>query len=211
MKVHEPPFNPELMEMLDEFVDWFYSIDRSRINLNGSPDSEEKYTSTEWLEESKKIPVNEKGGEGFPKHVYGVDMLMSISPAEYMQRFRKISDELNQWFGSKYCAVQMYYPQNGFMDWHNNGNASGYNILLSHSTTGGGWFRYQDPTDANIITIQDKPGWNIKTGYYGRHDEPRRLVWHCARTYDSERITFGYVIPHKEMWEMMIEDILNVD
>lgn len=209
MKVHKPPFNPELMEILDPFVDWFYSIDRSKIKLNGEPDIEEKYTNPEWLEESKKIPVDQQGGEGFPKKVYGVDMLTSISPADYMKKFNAISSDLNNWFGSKYCAVQMYYPENGFMDWHNNGNASGYNILLSHSTKGTGYFRYQEPSSGGILTLDDEPGWNIKTGYYGSHEEPDKLIWHCARTYDSERITFGYVIPDKNMWEMMIEDILD--
>ena len=211
MRIHEGPYNPELMAMLDDFIDWFYSIDRTRIKVNGKPDTDEFYTNLEHLEESKKIPIHERGGEGYPKTVHGIDMLMALAPPDYMSRFRDISNDLNQWFGSKYCAVQMYYPQNGFMDWHNNGNAPGYNILLSHSSNGGGFFRWQDPVTEEIHTVFDKPGWNLKTGYYGRHDEPDKSVWHCARTYDSERITFGYVIPDINMWQMMIDDILSVE
>ena len=209
MRVLEPPFNPELMSILDDFQSWFSSIDKSRIKMRGEYDTVEEYTSWNHLEKSKQIPVEKTGGEGFPKYCHGVDMLTSIAPAEYMKRFVQVGEDLNHWFGAKHCAVQMYYPKNGYMDWHNNGNASGYNILISHSDNGDGYFRYQDPKTSEIIDLWDKPGWNIKVGYYGSHKEPDKLVWHCARTFSSERITFGYVIPDKEMWEMMIEDILS--
>ena len=211
MQVHDGPYNPELTKMLYEFSDWFYTIERSKIPLRGSTDVNEEFTTDSWLEERKKVPINTEEGVGFPTKVYGTDLVMSLAPQEYMKKFNEINKDLNHWFGSKYCAVQMYYPEGGYMDWHNNGNAAGYNILLSYSRNGNGWFKYQDPISKEIITLKDKPGWNIKTGYYGRHDEQDKLIWHCARTYDSYRITFGYVIPDENMWEMMIEDILNAE
>ena len=53
--------------------------------------------------------------------------------------------------------------------------------------------------------MQDKPGWTAKVGYFGYNDDD--IFWHSARTYDEFRLTCSFVIPHKEMWEMMIEDI----
>ena len=36
--------------------------------------------------------------------------------------------------------------------------------------------------------------------------EKDKLYWHCARAYE-DRLTLGFVIPNKNFWEMMIEDI----
>ena len=54
-----------------------------------------------------------------------------------------------------------------------------------------------------IETMNDPAGWNAKVGYYGGKDDP---YWHCAGS-TSPRQTIGFVIPDKDMWEMMIEDI----
>jgi hypothetical protein len=96
------------------------------------------------------------------------------------------------------------------MGWHNNWNASGYNILLSYSKTGNGFFRYLDPITKEIVTMEDKPGWTCKVGYYGRGREPDKVYYHCAGSYEP-RITLGFVVPHLEIWRSMIEDISEED
>ena len=128
-------------------------------------------------------------------------------PNEYVDTFQEYRHELVEYLGARNSAVAMWYPKNGYMSWHNNANASGYNILISYNKTGDGWFRYQDPTTKEIVTLQDRPGWAVKVGYFGSFGEPDKIFWHCPNTFNEDRLSFGFVLPHREMWEMMIEDI----
>ena len=103
------------------------------------------------------------------------------------------------------------YPENGFMGWHTNWNASGYNILLSYNTEeGGGFFRYLDPITKEMVTLWDPKGWSVKVGYFGRRSEPDKVFYHCAGS-RSKRLTLGYVIPHEDLWKSMVEDITGED
>ena len=104
----------------------------------------------------------------------------------------------------------VYYPINGFMSWHNNWNAPGYNILLSHTKNGGGFFKYRDPKTHEVIEMLDTPGWSCKVGYYGRGREPDKVYYHTAGTHEP-RLTLGFVIPNIDMWRCMIEDISGKD
>ena len=58
--------------------------------------------------------------------------------------------------------------------------------------------------------MQDPGGWCCKVGYYGRGREPDKVYYHCAGSREP-RITFGFVIPHLELWRNMIEDISGED
>ena len=112
--------------------------------------------------------------------------------------------------GARNEAVHVYYPKNGFMGWHNNWNAHGYNILLSYTKNGGGFFKYRDPITHEVVEMLDTPGWTSKVGYYGRGREPDKVYYHCAGTYEP-RLTFGFVIPNIDIWRSMIEDISGED
>ena len=58
--------------------------------------------------------------------------------------------------------------------------------------------------DGKVVTIHDPVGWNVKIGYYGGKDETP--YWHTAGS-RGPRQTFGFVIPDKDLWEDMVEDI----
>jgi hypothetical protein len=131
-------------------------------------------------------------------------------PGEKIAELKKLDTELLAWSGCRNNAVKMLYPKGGYMGWHHNANAAGYNILLSWSEKGLGFFRYQDPITKEIVTMQDTPGWTCKVGYYGRFDEPNRTYWHCASAEHEERFTLGYIIPHEGMWNDMTEDIQSL-
>lgn len=199
----EPPYNQELLDIIEPFSDWFFQQDRSLIKLKGEPDQDEYHTSKEYLE-----TVIRPEHEGYPESTYGIDLLLGeATPIEYREVVRKLDADLNAFFGSRFNAVKMYYPAGGYMGWHNNWNCPGYNILLSYTQNGNGFFRYKDPATGEIKTIDDSPGgWTAKVGYYGAKDEPDKVYWHCARGYE-ERLTLGYVIPDENMWDMMVEDL----
>lgn len=194
----------EVHNVLYDFSDWFFEQDRSKIYLHGEPDQNEYYTCEEYLNK-----VNVDSHIGFPEHTYGIDLsdVYDISD-EFTEKLRNLDNELNSIFVSKFNAVKMYYPKNGFMGWHNNWNCPGYNILLSFTKEGNGFFRYQDPNTKEIISMKDLPGWSVKTGYYGERSEPDKIFWHCARAYE-ERLTLGYVIPDENMWKMTLEEIYD--
>ena len=55
--------------------------------------------------------------------------------------------------------------------------------------------------------MYDSPGWSAKVGYFGGKDEgAENIVWHCAGS-KLPRQTLGFVIPDRDMWQMMIDDI----
>jgi len=121
----------------------------------------------------------------------------------------ELNNEMMSSLSAKRNALCATYPPGGWIGWHNNANASGYNILFTWSETGDGWFRYYDLEKKENVTIQDVPGWQCKMGYFASYDHPDRLCYHCAST-DSLRITLGYVFAEADnFWEEVIDDIEN--
>ena len=155
--------------------------------------------------------MQEKKVTGFPEQTYGHDLMNGVQAVNHIPLLQKalktLDNDLLAWSGSRNNAVKMFYPEGGFMGWHHNANAPGYNILLSWSEKGTGFFRYQDPITKKIITMNDIPGWSCKVGYYGAWHEEDKIYWHCAGAPLEKRFTLGYIIPHQGMWESMIDDI----
>ena len=199
MKEIKGPLNPELLEIVSEFSDWFFKQDRSLIRLNGEPDKDEYNTSIEYLESIDKV-----NHIGYPEITHGADLNnFESTPLAWREHIQRLDNNLNAFLGARMCAVKMYYPDGGYMGWHDNHNVPGYNILMHFSPEGGGFFRYKDPKTKEIVTLIDDKGWSAKVGYFGEGDD---AFWHCARS-KGERLTLGYVIPDENMWNMMVEDL----
>ena len=206
--------NKEILDILTEYSDWFFQSDLTK--LTEIANSEERHQGMK-LEEAcgaeylKEIVDKDGAHIGYPETTLSVDISTSENaPDEHKEKRSKLADELCSYLGARNQAVNVFYPEGGFMGWHNNWNASGYNILLSYSPTGNGFFRYMDPVTKEVVTMQDEPGWTCKVGYYGRGREPDKVYYHCAGSYEP-RITLGFVVPHLEIWRSMIEDISNED
>lgn len=198
--------NPDLKNILGTFLPVLLAVDRSGFPYKQGSDpltTPEYACSKEYL-----LHMQGKKVDGFPEKTRGVDLMKYTTPYQSVKdALKKLDTELIAWSGCRNNAVKMLYPKGGFMGWHHNANAAGYNILLSWSEKGLGFFRYQDPITKEIITMQDTPGWTCKVGYYGRFDEPDKTYWHCASAEHEERFTLGYIIPHEGMWNDMAEDI----
>ena len=198
----------DLLEMLVPYTDWFFQQDISWLNELAKKNEKntnniEHSCSVEYLKE-----IVEKDGRhvGYPEISYSYDLKRGGLPGEFQEKYQTLSTELCTWLGARNEAVHVYYPKNGFMGWHNNWNAHGYNILLSYTQNGGGFFKYRDPKTLEIVEMLDTPGWSCKVGYYGRGREPDKVYYHCAGTYEP-RLTLGFVIPNIDMWRCMVEDI----
>lgn len=206
--------NTELLKILNEYSDWFFSSDYSRLVEISHHEGRHRGMK---LEEAcgekylKHIVDKDNKHIGWPETTISVDIASDEQvPREHKQRRNEIDQTLCEFLGAHNQAVNVFYPEGGYMGWHNNWNAHGYNILLSYSPTGNGFFRYMDPLTKEIITMEDKPGWTCKVGYYGRGREPDKVYYHCAGSYEP-RITLGFIVPHLEIWRNMIEDISNED
>lgn len=199
-----PITNPDLKNILDTFMGVLQSCDRSGFPYGNWKDITPEYAcGMEYLEHMQNKKV-----DGFPEKTLGADLARFNPPQESLRKaLAKLDQDLIAWSGSRNNAVKMLYPKGGYMGWHHNANAPGYNILLSWSKEGKGYFRYQDPITKEIVTMQDTPGWTCKAGYYGPWNEKDRIVWHCANAEHEERFTLGYIIPHEGMWQDMCDDI----
>ena len=193
--------NKQLIKILDVYINSFLAADRSKFP-NGIKDITPEYAcGEEYL-----LHMQGKKVTGYPEKTHGVDLHQYVPPP-LAKPLQQLDNDLMAWSGSRNNAVKMVYPKGGYMGWHHNANAPGYNILLSWSEKGLGFFRYQDPVTKEIVTIEDKPGWTCKVGYYGPFSEPDKMYWHCASAEHEERVTLGYIIPHEGMWSNMCEDI----
>ncbi len=202
----------EILDMLNPYTDWFFKQDLEWLNELAKQN--EKNTNT--IEHScsdiylKEIVDKDGRHEGFPEVSYSYDLQRGGLPGEFKEKHDALQEELLMFLGARNQAVHVYYPKEGFMGWHNNWNAHGYNILLSYTKNGGGFFKYRDPATHDVVEMLDTPGWSAKVGYYGRGREPDKVYYHCAGTYEP-RLTLGFVVPNLDIWRSMIEDISGED
>lgn len=198
--------NRELKKIIGDFLEVLLKVDRSKFPYQTNPapfDDADYACGVEYL-----THMQGKRVDGFPEKTGGVDLLKYVSPFASLQvAIKKLDEQLLAWSGARNSAVKMVYPKGGYMGWHHNANAPGYNILLSWSEKGTGYFKYQDPITKEFVVLQDKPGWTCKVGYFGKFTEPDKVIWHCANAKHEERVTLAYVIPHLGLWTDMVEDI----
>ena len=212
----------EVLDIITPYSDWFFSQDLTPLDeISRNKDRKTHDIHRGCGEEYLKEIVDKDGAhEGYPEETYSVDIgMLDCLPYdnrhidvifEHQKKRQEMSLALTTILGARNQAVNVYYPAGGFMGWHNNWNAAGYNILLTYSQDGDGFFRYRDPKTHKIITMEDRVGWSCKVGYYGRGREPDKVYYHCAGS-NSPRLTLGFIIPDLDMWRDMIEDITGED
>jgi len=203
--------NPELKNILQEYSDWFFSNDYiNELKPTEKKDDSKKglyATSNEYLKEALQDPKN----FGWPRHMLGAIMENNVKLEELqIKKYRAKCDEIDKklinYFGARNNALRAYYPPGGYIGWHHNANAPGYNIVITCNPEGDGEFEHYDHNTNTIMKFSDKKGWFVKVGYFGSFEEPEKMYWHCART-RSSRITLSYIIPNFSLWQSMIDDI----
>lgn len=193
--------NNEVIAHLNKFS----TRDNSRIN-------DHKSLSMEYLNQAFTDPKN----YCFPQNAFGVGIknYKQSQSDDVLHEEIKIFSHLSavkDFLGANHNALAMYYPPGGFIDWHHNGNASGYNILFTYNQTGDGEFMYWDYDTESVISMPDDKGWSAKAGYYAPLKEPTdRVYWHAAKT-KSPRLTIAFIIDHKLLWEDMLDEIESED
>lgn len=184
-------------------------IDRSSERRDGRIPDAVGY-STEYLEQALKFPVVDYA---YPMAKLGLDTSIN-SPREskfWQDVARPHLLKIQNFIGSPNNALCMFYPSEGYIGWHHNGNAPGWNFILTYSMDGDGYFKYYNQHTEEYVTLQDEPGWNFRFGYYPNQGaEPENVFWHCAYT-KKPRCTIGFIVPNKYVWESIVEECINKD
>lgn len=119
------------------------------------------------------------------------------------------SIKLQEYLSSTNQALFAYYPPEGYLAWHNNADAHGYNVLFTWSETGDGWFGYKDD-NGNTVKVKDKKGWSCKMMYFPSYDDKEKTPFYHAAYTKCKRITMAFRFEDaKHIWNDLMEDLTN--
>lgn len=202
--------NSEIKTLLYGFSDWFYqqNIDAFRREST-KHESNFDCISREYLD---RMIEKDYRHEGFPESMRGLELSEEVLQKpeffDFRDRIREMMFEVTGFIGARNNALTAFYPEDGYIGWHTNWNASGHNLVFSFSENGGGFFKYLDLKTNEIVVMPDTKGeWTCKAGYFGNYWDKENHFWHAAESNGSTRLTFAYVIPDETMWLDAIDEI----
>lgn len=208
--------NTEFLDILNEYKDILLKREEGdpipliakEIPVQLEDEKAENWVSDEYMHEVIRMG---REHDGFPRVLKGFSGLKhegnDMRGKVIKDASRVLNTKLMEFLSCRNNALNACYPPGGFISWHNNANAKGYNIIITYSETGDGWFDYWDIEKQERVRIQDVPGWQAKMTYFGPYDDPDKLCYHAAYT-DCYRITVAFVFDEAdEFWEEVIEDL----
>lgn len=192
----------DVEQQLNKFSDWFFAEDLTTgITFSDKKLDTQYAVSNEYLDLMRARENN----VGYPEEAYGIDMkdLSKFDTTRFHTQVAELDKCLKDFTGSRTNALKMFYPPGGYIGWHNNANAPGYNILFTYSETGEGDFRYIHPQTGELVIMEDRKGWSCKVGYYDIVEG--KPLWHAAWT-GCNRLNWGYII-HPMLWADMANEL----
>jgi hypothetical protein len=214
--------NKEILETLNSFADEFFSngdYDNPAYHVYSSEEDKTKgeyYCSRDYLTDclSRDTLV------GVPDRHWAQPISKMVRvDAKWKPFMQRVKFDFASEIGAHTSALLSYYPKGGFVGWHTNYDATAYQVLFTWSKSGNGYFKYYDKEKDEIVTIQDKPGWQCRHYYFGPEDEPHNHCWHAAYA-GEDRITLAYKFvgggennpkdaQARALRDMLIEEIEN--
>jgi len=210
--------NSEFIAILNEYKDILLKREpgedipliEKEIPIGHKDEKSEDWVSDQYMHEIINMG---KGHDGFPKVLKGFSGLkheggVDVRGKVIKDASRNLNSKLMEFLSARNNALNACYPPGGFISWHNNANAPGYNIILTYSENGNGWFDYWDTNKKERVRVQDVPGWQCKMTYFGPYDtNDDQVCYHAAYT-DDYRITVAFVFAEADnFWEEVIEDL----
>lgn len=219
---HVPVNNPELLEILTEYAK-LHTLQGFEENCH--------LTSAQAMRQrpyyvghgyKQEIIDQVRNHEGFPDEMVGYNLKTSdknhrifsdgadpVFKRDLTHHLGDLNDRMMNFLSTKHNALCAIYPPGGFISWHNNANAPGYNLIFSYSESGSGWFDYVHPVTKEVIRCQDVPGeWTCKAAYFGPYNEPTSLLYHAASSEDDWRVTVSYIFDWSDASESFREMVL---
>jgi len=205
--------NHELKSYLYGFSNWFFNQDISGF-IKESTSTPPDFTCITQAYLNDLIQKDFRH-EGFPEDMRGLELSEEVLKKpqffEFREPIRDMMFQVTAFIGARHNALTAFYPEDGYIGWHTNWNAFGYNLIFSFSENGTGLFKYFDKKTKEIVELYDeKAVWTCKAGYFGSYEEKENHFWHAAESNGSRRLTFAYVIPNEDMWLDAIEEIQNL-
>ena len=209
--------NQEFIDILNEYKNILLHRDNEnddpfiakKLQINAKNEKAEDWVSDSYM---NQIINQGRSHDGYPVALKGFiglkhNDVQHANGTEIKDATNVLNRKLIEFLSCRNSALNACYPPGGFISWHNNANAKGYNIIITYSETGEGWFDYWDIEKKERVRIQDKPGWQAKMTYFGPYDDPDKLCYHAAYT-DCYRITVAFVFAEAdEFWEEVIADL----
>lgn len=223
-----PILNKEVLKALKEF-EWYYENRewlREHLRTNGDPSKRDWFVGEKHRDE---IISQAENHEGYPDTMHCISLKNdrldiaqrgkmsaeshSAGIVEIFKKFGELNTNLCTILSSRNNALCSLYPPNGYISWHNNANASAYNLIFTWSETGEGNFKYVDGHTGKTVVMKDKKGWQCKAGYFGAYNEPwYNRVYHAAET-DCWRLTVSYIFDRTDMslglQDEIVEEIMS--
>jgi hypothetical protein len=215
--------NQEVLDVLNQVL-YFYknTTDINNVKPQGLDHKHEKnkFMSEDYL--NKIIDMSDRH-DGYPEalllyNLYNKDYAINRDPRalplNWLEKYQDINKQLMALLSVRRNAVASLYPPGGFISWHNNANATGFNLIFTWSENGDGWFDYiEDNGKGKRVRCQDKAGqWVCRYGMFGSyHQNDYPIVYHAASSENSWRITLAYVFSKEELsaglQEFIIEEL----
>lgn len=218
--------NQDFLDRLNSISDEFFSMenyeDERYYAYHGEEafDNGEYFCSDEALQEKLQ---NWEEHDGYPQEHWAqpISKMVQEDPEIWTPFRDKVKHDFAREIGAHTSALLSYYPPGGFVGWHTNWNANAYQVLFTYSETGNSYFRYYDKQSGDIITLDEKPGWQCHHYYFGNKDEDDHHCWHSAYA-GCRRITLAYKFVGKgianpqdamarNLRDMLIEEIEDGD
>jgi hypothetical protein len=199
--------NQEILDRLNGFTKVIQVMDINELKIDDrDPDISAEYAvSKEYLQ-----VILDKGlmHKGDPEAIKAVDLIVlpiSEIPTHWKEFADDVAFNFTRELGVQQNALCAYYPEDGYIGWHDNHDAPGYTLLFNWSETGDSFYRFRDPKTKEIVTIKDRPGWSCKTGWYGKGDGS---TFHCAKT-NEPRWSIAFYIQDENMKDIIIDALEN--
>lgn len=172
---------------------------------------------------------HESATSGWPNK----EPFLGLDDLNHNKVFAPLMKEHNVWeaarsisfdfLGGNAMALFAIYPPGGFIPWHHNGNAPGYNILAHYSWGGDGYFCTWDEGEIVYYNDLDKE-WVVRVGRYldtvGTYDSrinrsrgtdipfatTEDASWHAAET-KCFRLTISTILNIEDVWLDLIDEI----
>lgn len=205
-----PIRNQYVLEALNGFL-WFWKNSKFFDNMHlqcHTASLDDGWTSPEYMQ---KVINEGNKHDGFPevckgyaiapnRHVYNPKHNRA-EVSECIEKFIECNNNLAHATMARNNALAVIYPEGGFISWHNNHNAPGYNLIFTYSESDSNFFEYYDSTKGEIVKLYDTAGqWTCKAGYFASFKEPiEKRVYHSATAVKGDRMTISYVFNMSEM------------
>lgn len=123
---------------------------------------------------------------------------------QYFEAKNWMISHLERFFGSEIrFSGSMWYPPSSYRLWHTNETQAGWRMYLidfdepTGDTNGTSFFRYMNPQNKEIITLQESP---LIARFFKIEQEKDKLFWHCiVNATTRNRWSFGFTVPENWM------------